>query len=459
MGPPEPGGGPGRGDDLTKKALSYAERAKMNIKFDHRLKRNVLEIEVEKTDREDEINLDQESIAKLLVTLGMDINLHVEGYQVSYGKISRIAVWCKEGIDLEKFCRDESIEVSRGVSTKSIRPSGRKDVTVTVSGLDFNTPDTFVQEYLTKFGGKMVSNSVIYGRHGEGPFKGKANGDRRYQVDFSGSSMSMGTYHYLDGARIRVYFRGNIKTCGRCHQSAQSCLGGGLARSCQSEGGQRVDLFEHMRTLWASIGFNPTNFQLPEKEVDDTEGADNPSTASLKGDQEILDAVYFKKKVEHPKLSQEEKDKITAVKVTNFPPEIKEEEILKFLQETVERSITEDIMKVTERNERSCQVTLESGSNRDILFKAAEILDYKKTREIIFPGRPLYVRLQRTLTPEKEPSQANKETQPNGVQELAMNINKSLLKEPPKKSSAAASASASAPIVPKYKHSMLINKK
>ena len=113
----------------------------MNIKFHHRLKRNVLEIDVEKADKDDEINLDQGCVARLLRTIGMDINLHVEGYQVSYGKICRIAVWFKEGIELEKFCRDESIEVSRGVSTRGITPSGRKDVTVTVSGSNFNTPD------------------------------------------------------------------------------------------------------------------------------------------------------------------------------------------------------------------------------------------------------------------------------------------------------------------------------
>ena len=77
MGPPEPGGGPGGGDDIAKKALSYAERARMNIKFDHRLKRNVLEIDVEKADKDDEINLDQDCVARLLRTIGMDINLHV----------------------------------------------------------------------------------------------------------------------------------------------------------------------------------------------------------------------------------------------------------------------------------------------------------------------------------------------------------------------------------------------
>ena len=327
---------------------------------------------------------------------------------------------------------------------------------MTVSGLNFNTPDTFVQKYLTKFGGKMVSNSVIYDRHGEGPFKGKVNGDRKYQVDFSGSNLSMGTYHFLDGERIRVYFRGNIKTCGRCHQSAQTCLGGGIARNCQSQGGQRVDLFEHMRNLWATIGFIPTAFQLPEREVDDSDGSQ--ASNNLIGDQKIIDAVYFKKKIEHPELTLEEKNKITAVKITNFPLEIKEEEVLEFLKKTVEGSISEENISVT-RNERNSQVALESTSNRDLMFKAAEILDYKKTREMTFPGRPLYIRLMRTLTPEKGPNKAVPEADPKGVKLIAQKLDENKLKDTPKKPTAAAKASATAAQVPKYKHTVLNSKK
>ena len=66
-----PTGGGGPGPPLT----SYADKAKMNIRFDQRLKRNVLDIEVEKTDVREEMFLDQNVVAKLLNNLGMDINL------------------------------------------------------------------------------------------------------------------------------------------------------------------------------------------------------------------------------------------------------------------------------------------------------------------------------------------------------------------------------------------------
>ena len=445
--PHEPGG-----DDKPRKAPSYADRAKMNIKFDHRLKRNVLEIEVEKLDREDEINLDQDCIAKLFGTMGLDVLTHVEGYQVNYGKVTKIAVLCKEGLDLERFCRKESIEVCRGVSTRTIRPAGRRDVTVMVSGLNFNTPDTFVQEYITKFGGKMISSSVIYGRHGDGPFKGKVNGDRKYQVDFTGSTMNMGTYHFLDGERIRVYFRGNIKTCGRCHQTSNQCPGGGIARDCQDKGSQRVDLIDHMKSLWAKINFNPTAFQLPQKEADSDDKSETVN--NLGGDQEIIEAVNFGRQIVHPIITEVEKEKITSVRITNFPLDIKVEEALKFLKDEVSEVITKDDIEI-ERNERSSQVTLKPGLDKVVMFKAVEVLDFKRTRKTIYPGRPLYIRLLRPLTPEKttKTSPVN-QLEPSAVKELARNIEKDKNGKKnltPKKLSAAGTASASTSQVPKYK--------
>ena len=74
----------------------------------------------------------------------------------------------------------------------------------------------------------------------------------------------MGTYHYLDGARIRIFYRGNIKTCGRCHKSAHDCPGGAIAKICEENGGGRLSLADHMRKIWSEIGFSPQSFELPD---------------------------------------------------------------------------------------------------------------------------------------------------------------------------------------------------
>ena len=62
-----------------------------------------------------------------------------------------------------------------------IRQMDRTEVTVTVKGLNFNTPDTVVIEYLNKHG-KVVTDKVIYEVAADGPFKGLKNGNRKYKV-------------------------------------------------------------------------------------------------------------------------------------------------------------------------------------------------------------------------------------------------------------------------------------
>ena len=197
---------------------TYAERLKTNVKYDQRLKRNILEITLEKTEKDADIDVDQKNIARVLNIIGIDIPKQLEGYQVHFkGRYNIVSVWLHTGINLEQFCRDDNIKVSEGIITGVIRPAGRKDVTVTISGLDFNTPDTFVFNYLSMFG-KMMNQHVIYSKFIENPFKDKYNGERKYNVDFSDSTQQMGTFHLIDGAKVRVFYRGNKKTCGWCQK-------------------------------------------------------------------------------------------------------------------------------------------------------------------------------------------------------------------------------------------------
>ena len=118
------------------------------------------------------------------------------------------------------------------MSTGFIRKAGRPEVVVTVSGLDFNTPDQFVIEYLNKFG-NVLNKQPIYCKGTEGFMMNKYNGTRKYLVDFSQSIMYMGSYHFLDGEVVKISYRGNVETCGRCHKSAKKCPGGGKKKECR----------------------------------------------------------------------------------------------------------------------------------------------------------------------------------------------------------------------------------
>ena len=157
---------------------SYSDRVKSNVKFDKRLKRNILGISIEKADIEIAIDIDHEDVARICQTLGIQISSEVEGYNIHYyGRKAILYVWMVAGINLEKYCKDKSIRVRDGLGIGMIRPSGKKEVTVTVTGVDFNTPDSLVIEYLNKFG-NVVSDRIVYSKFDSGPFIGKFNGER-----------------------------------------------------------------------------------------------------------------------------------------------------------------------------------------------------------------------------------------------------------------------------------------
>ena len=397
--------------DAEVRSKSYADRAKMNIRFNQKLKRNVLEIEVVKEEVDGEMILNEDTIVKLLNKLKLNINSHVEGYQVSYGrKKAKIEVLCKADLDLEQFCLTESLQVEKGVRTNFIRPAGRKDVEVTVAGLGFNTPDSLVQEYITKFGGKMVTNDVIYGKFSAGPFTGKLNGVRKYQVDFTQQSVPMGTFHLLDGSKVKVFYRGNRPTCGWCHADITKCPGGAKAKTCKEKETAQVHLGDHMRKLWELIKFDPQTFEIAEPEYDDLEGSDD-----IGGDRKVLKTVHFPRHVDRTTAtrSENERDQFNTLRIRNFPLNLEDEEIVSFLQETVDGSINISNIK-SHKTDYNTNILLGPGPSLEVIAKAMEVLDFKKTSKMFFEDKKLYTQLHRPLTPEKvDKADENVEKEPN----------------------------------------------
>ena len=313
----DPGGGIGNTKDKTK--MSYSDRLKTNVRFDQRLKRNVLEITLEKTDKTSEFDVDGEDVARVAKTLGIDVVSQTQGYQIQHrGKFSVISVWMLPGINLDKYCKDVNIRVTTNIMTGMIRPSGKADVTVSIVGIDFNTPDKFVFDYLSKFG-VVVNQSVIYSKIETGAWKGKYSGERKYQMDFSKSPLSMGTYHLIDGCKVRVYYRGNKKTCGRCHKTAPDCPGDAIARDCGNNGGARVMLSDHMKDLWNKVGFVPTAFELDNNDKDDME---NDS---------VIRDTKFPPSYERPPPTSRDIEQFKGILVKNIPNRVGEEEILDLL--------------------------------------------------------------------------------------------------------------------------------
>ena len=50
------------------------------------------------------------------------------------------------------------------------------------------------------------------------------------------------------------------------------------AKVCQENKGGKVQLSDHMRKLWAAIGFNPTSFELEDDQDEEESNFEKPDT-------------------------------------------------------------------------------------------------------------------------------------------------------------------------------------
>ena len=157
--------------------ISYSDRLKMNVKKSERLSRKVLEVTLE-VDNHVQVKVEEKDAAKVAARIGIDLVNDLEGYQICPGNSKKLVFWIKEGRNLDRFCKDEVFRVAPGIRTGFIRPMDRRQVVVTVKGLNFNSPDSLVIEYFNKHG-KVTNPKVIYDVAKDGPFKGVRNGDRK----------------------------------------------------------------------------------------------------------------------------------------------------------------------------------------------------------------------------------------------------------------------------------------
>ena len=142
-----------------------------------------------------------------------------------------------------------------------------KEQSVTISGLHPNTKDQAVVKYLSVHGKVSTSDRVIHhvypGASGSSLCAGKLNGHRSYMVEVT---KPMGSYHIIDGEKVSVKYRGQDKTCARCHKTESVCPGKAMARDCTSD---RVLLSTHMEEHWEKVGYKPDTVEL--NEVDELE--------------------------------------------------------------------------------------------------------------------------------------------------------------------------------------------
>ena len=231
--------------------------------------KNVLEVRLERQQGAT-FRLSQLEIESLLVRLGID-GSHFLGVSACPEGKPVVLITLHPSVDIKKFLyRNESYVVKEGVRTTAIRPAGKKDVLVTVSGLNPNIRDQAVIRYLEAHGKVSKTEKVIHhvfpGEYGSTLCAGKFNGNRSFVMEIT---EQMGSYHIIDGEKVTIRYPGQEWSCARCHNFKRSCPGLAIAKDCTAE---RVLLSSHMENHWRKIGFKPET--KSDSEVDDVPDLD-----------------------------------------------------------------------------------------------------------------------------------------------------------------------------------------
>ena len=277
--------------------------------------KNVLEVILEK-DFRGSFTVSDSDCLNLIRRLGFDTRpgVHLEEVQICPNGRGIIYLTLKKELDVGKFCCYDVIQVtSEGIRAVNVKPSGKREVVVTLRGLHPNTSNDRVIKYLRLFG-DITSTKVIYGTFSDGPLKGMRNGDRSLKVEIKPTACP-GSYHVIDGHKITMKYPGMQQTCGRCLNIASSCKGRGVAKKCQAEGGVKADFVSYILDLWHRIGYTPDSNDA----VEDLVEAANTEVVEQNGGEFT------------PMKVNSSPDKFTGVTIKNIPRNVDHGEVMEFL--------------------------------------------------------------------------------------------------------------------------------
>jgi hypothetical protein len=222
----------------------------------------------------------------------------------------------------------------------------------------------------------------------------------------------MGTYHLIDGAKVCVFYRGNRKTCGRCHKLANDCPGEAIAKNCAAGGGERVFLSDHMKKLWSMINFVPTSFSLDDSDKcdDDAQQAQQDATTAT--------IIKFPPSVKAQEPSSRDIELSDGILIKNFAKILDDKELVTFLVNHGLPLDHENEKIQINRGERNSSVSINGLSSLDVelLFKSIHF----HTTEQKFFDVPLFCNPLRNMTPikniESKNAENTKEPEPEEVE-------------------------------------------
>ena len=132
--------------------------------------------------------------------LEIPITTAFDGFQIMQnGDSVRISLIRKPDIPLDRFLIPRRTTPVAGWQINDLGIMGKCKKKLTVIGLEWTTPDSTVEEYLSKYGIELVPKTAKRGRHREEPWAGLWNNERYYVVDLEHNTASIKTYHSIGG--------------------------------------------------------------------------------------------------------------------------------------------------------------------------------------------------------------------------------------------------------------------
>ena len=74
---------------------------------------------------------------------------------------------------MERFDTEKAKDFNADLTISQVRPAKRREVTLLITGLPFNTPNNQVRNYVESFGAKFLNVEPVYGVYQEGVWKGQ----------------------------------------------------------------------------------------------------------------------------------------------------------------------------------------------------------------------------------------------------------------------------------------------
>ena len=122
------------------------------------LKRNILEVELERRGNQEGVSFDCRTAKSVCDILKLNVINETEGYQFHFsGKSIVLALWVRGDMNLDLFSRADGFDVCEGIFATCARPANRVRVNAVIVDLHYNVPDWEVCRYFEAFGAKLVN--------------------------------------------------------------------------------------------------------------------------------------------------------------------------------------------------------------------------------------------------------------------------------------------------------------